>query len=212
MAENLVEVDQFDANVSVPEGGDVRNAASVRSAFQSLANRGTYVKNRALGVKSAFQYGVPLGAPLSNVGFTFGIDSGPGNDAIGFEQSGTSSPQLWFALDNWGPGIKVTSLFARYRVKSSHADLLPAFQPRVSLFRQPVDGGTAVTVGTAQDNAGSSASYEAAGGRSIELVLGGGGHVFVAGSSYYVRFEGESSTNSEAGLTLTNIELLLSPG
>jgi hypothetical protein len=39
MAHPLVEVDAFDASVTVPDDGDTENAASVETGFQSLANR-----------------------------------------------------------------------------------------------------------------------------------------------------------------------------
>lgn len=39
MAEALVEVAEFTEQIVVPEGGDLRNASSVRVAFQGLANR-----------------------------------------------------------------------------------------------------------------------------------------------------------------------------
>lgn len=46
MAENLIEVDEHTANVTVPEDGDLRSAASVRVAFQALANRSRHAKGR----------------------------------------------------------------------------------------------------------------------------------------------------------------------
>lgn len=44
MSHNLTEVSTFTANVTVPDTGDARTAASVNSAFQSLANRAKYLK------------------------------------------------------------------------------------------------------------------------------------------------------------------------
>lgn len=46
MAEALIEVDEFTDEVVVPEGGDIRNAASVRVAFQALANRTKFLGDR----------------------------------------------------------------------------------------------------------------------------------------------------------------------
>lgn len=46
MAKVLTEVDTFSATVTVPEGGDARNAASVEGAFQVFANRTRNLKNR----------------------------------------------------------------------------------------------------------------------------------------------------------------------
>lgn len=39
MSHNLTEVDTFSANVTVPDGGDPRTAASVETPLQALANR-----------------------------------------------------------------------------------------------------------------------------------------------------------------------------
>lgn len=47
MAHNLTEVETYAANVSVPDDGDARNAASVVSAFQVLADRAKYLKAKA---------------------------------------------------------------------------------------------------------------------------------------------------------------------
>jgi hypothetical protein len=46
MSKNLTEVDEYTANVTVPEGGDARTAASVETPFQALANRTLNHKNR----------------------------------------------------------------------------------------------------------------------------------------------------------------------
>ncbi len=48
MSAVLVEADTFDASVTVPADGDLRNAASVTGAFQKLANRTRYMLNHAL--------------------------------------------------------------------------------------------------------------------------------------------------------------------
>jgi len=42
---NLTDVNQFDAAVTVPVDGDVRNAASVQTGLQNLANRTRYISN-----------------------------------------------------------------------------------------------------------------------------------------------------------------------
>lgn len=47
MAHNLTEVETYAANVSVPDDGDARNAASVVGAFQVLADRAKYLKAKA---------------------------------------------------------------------------------------------------------------------------------------------------------------------
>lgn len=49
MAENLTEVAQFQTNVTVPQDGDARNAASVRTPFQQLADRAQMLKSAVTG-------------------------------------------------------------------------------------------------------------------------------------------------------------------
>lgn len=44
MPHNLTDVDAFTSPVAVPSGGDERNAASVETPFQALANRTRYLK------------------------------------------------------------------------------------------------------------------------------------------------------------------------
>jgi hypothetical protein len=51
MSNTLTEVDEFTANVTVPSGGDPRNAASVFSPFQALANRTTNLDGRVTPVE-----------------------------------------------------------------------------------------------------------------------------------------------------------------
>lgn len=53
MAKNLVEVDAHTTPVTVPEDGDARNAASVETPFQALANR-TNRANLRLNIKDQF--------------------------------------------------------------------------------------------------------------------------------------------------------------
>lgn len=52
MAVNLTESSNFDANVSVPEDGDDRNAASVEVPFQALTNRSRWLYNTLTAVKA----------------------------------------------------------------------------------------------------------------------------------------------------------------
>lgn len=72
MAHNLTEIASYFANVSVPDGGDARTAASIEPGFQSLANRTKYLKARvdALGNYARFRIeapspGVASGAKLT---------------------------------------------------------------------------------------------------------------------------------------------------
>jgi hypothetical protein len=51
MSATIVEANEFTADITVPTGGDTRNAASVLSAFQALANRTKYLKTGRLGVR-----------------------------------------------------------------------------------------------------------------------------------------------------------------
>lgn len=49
MAHNLTETATYTANVSVPDDGDLRNAASVEGPFQDIADRTAYLKGRLDG-------------------------------------------------------------------------------------------------------------------------------------------------------------------
>lgn len=60
MAKILTDVDAFSADVTVPEDGDARNAASVEPAFQKLANRTRRNKNRLDALAGARTKLVPL--------------------------------------------------------------------------------------------------------------------------------------------------------
>lgn len=61
MAHNLTESSSFTTNVSVPDGGDARTAASVETPFQALTNRTKYLKARtdALGNYARFRIEAP---------------------------------------------------------------------------------------------------------------------------------------------------------
>ena len=52
MSKTLTETATFTANIVVPVDGDARNAASVETPFQSLANRTKYLNN--YGLRAAF--------------------------------------------------------------------------------------------------------------------------------------------------------------
>lgn len=72
MSKNLTEVDEYTASVTVPEDGDNRNAASVETPFQALANRSLNAKNRlsvveARGhiVEAKFAYGDGGATPIA---------------------------------------------------------------------------------------------------------------------------------------------------
>lgn len=56
MAHNLTEADSFPTNVSVPDGGDDRNAASVEAPFQALTNRSRHSYNRLQALQSYVRY------------------------------------------------------------------------------------------------------------------------------------------------------------
>jgi hypothetical protein len=84
MPENLIDVALFQT-VSVPEGGDVRSAASVKTPFQQLANRSRYLLERldaiVFGYFMATNAGngagdlVPItGTPISSDGFIVTAD------------------------------------------------------------------------------------------------------------------------------------------
>lgn len=83
MAHNLTESEAYTANVSIPDDGDARNAASVESAYQALANRTKYLKAKVdpmlmharFGI-SAVSPGVASGSKLTLAALDLPINSG----------------------------------------------------------------------------------------------------------------------------------------
>lgn len=57
MAHNLTETDTYTANVSVPDGGDARLAASVETPFQALTNRAKYLYTRLIKLAGFYSDG-----------------------------------------------------------------------------------------------------------------------------------------------------------
>lgn len=70
MAHNLTEVETYTADVSVPDDGDARNAASVEGAFQALANRAKYLKGKADLVAQFALYTISGAAVAQNANAT----------------------------------------------------------------------------------------------------------------------------------------------
>ncbi len=74
MAKNLTEADSHAANVTVPEGGDPRTAASVETGFQQLADRTNYAHRRITGAAAmpVSKADTTAGAELASVVTTLG--------------------------------------------------------------------------------------------------------------------------------------------
>lgn len=65
MAKNLVDVNTYPANVTVPEDGDARNALSVETPFQQLANR-THALNLSKAALAGAAFTGSISAPAIN--------------------------------------------------------------------------------------------------------------------------------------------------
>lgn len=92
MAKNLTETSTFTANVSVPEGGNARTAASIETAFQALTNR-TRKLNDRLDLLTA-----PVSrylAAISNPDWYAGYVSPPQLDW----SCDIASSKLWFPIE-----------------------------------------------------------------------------------------------------------------
>jgi len=83
MSHNLTEVDTYTANVSVPDDGDTRSAASLEGAFQALANRAKYLKAHVDVKEQYARYrieapspGVAAGLKLTLAALHIPVDSG----------------------------------------------------------------------------------------------------------------------------------------
>jgi hypothetical protein len=105
MSEALTEVNNYDGSVIVPQGSDIRNAASVRTAFQSLANRTKYLFSRLLARDATTGNVSMLGGTQNNL--TVGGDLA----ASGNTQLATATS---FGLHTFANGISV--LFGTFSV------------------------------------------------------------------------------------------------
>lgn len=80
MSKILTETESFDADVTVPEGGDARTAPSVEAPFQKLTNRTRYLYEQLSATAISAQYsiagGVASGAvmPLTEESASDGFD------------------------------------------------------------------------------------------------------------------------------------------
>lgn len=94
MAEQLTEANEFTATVVVPEAGDDRTAASVRGAFQSLANRSRYLLQLIGDLLS--EDNIWTGWNRFRGGFTMtqGLGlAGPTNEALYTDEAGLPVPR-----------------------------------------------------------------------------------------------------------------------
>lgn len=95
MSHNLTETETYAANVTVPDDGDARNAASVESAFQVLADRSKYLKAKADLVALFALYTISGSAVAQNANATLTETYDPAT-AYGLASNVVSFPAVGF--------------------------------------------------------------------------------------------------------------------
>lgn len=189
MAHGLTESDTFDATVTVPDDGDTSNVNSVNTAFQALANRTNYLRNRLFGGGSPVN--VPL-AFIENASSRFIFRQGKWSQGDVTDGGG-----LWLPLPFTGGSCTgvIVSVNGDWLSAGTHAGL-PATMPAVELFKSD---GTAsalpTSLGSQSDTSGSVGAYEAT--HDIELTISA--ESITDDVALWVKVTGEASTNALAG-------------
>lgn len=127
MAKTLVESNEFTADITVPEGGDARTAASIEPAFQRLTNRSKFLKERIPGVAASYRVEIPL-AVIQNTNGRF-----TGNGSGWFQSDVTSGGPLYIVIPRFPEG-KIDELHVLVAGGVGHAGL-PGTKPSIGLFR-----------------------------------------------------------------------------
>jgi hypothetical protein len=197
MATNLVDSSAFTPDVTVPDDGDARNAASVRGAFQSLANRSRWLKNLLEMVDvstGSFDYRTPVDKV-----FQVNLEDGTAGSA------GAGVSQLWFdptsGLHFWN--LSANNVVAVFPIRVPTGSTLKTVagqismstagapgQMKLSVWKKDGLSNTAVQLGT---------TSTAAAGTGVKSVsVTGLSEVGVGNVSYFAAFQAGSGAGTPA--------------
>lgn len=140
MSTILTETPTFDADVTVPDGGDARIASSVRGAFQKLTNRTAHLKDTP-EITGEYRYdGAKTRTQLLNLalGATFNADGTPGWKLTHLG----GSPLRWASISDLG--------CVRFPIDLPHGATLT----QVRAIVNPGDAGSGNVVMTLKKNSG----------------------------------------------------------
>lgn len=198
MSHALTPTAAFTGSVVVPDDGDLENAASVNTAFQTLTDRAAYLRQQAFGASNYASYSIPLSSGQDDSGaaatvcwtYQFGAwietNKAAGNKLVidvVFPDRCTITSVAVYCTGNVLGG-------------SAHS-ALPATKPKVTFREITPHAASAPTISfsaSVTDAPANVTAYEA------YHILGGGltvGHVIdAANCAYRLEIEGEQSTNA----------------
>ncbi len=207
MPDTLSDADLWTIAITVPLDGDVEAAASVITGFQGLANRTTNVRKGVQGVASSLTARIPL-VPVFNSSSIFVFNTA--SSGSGWIQSSLAASDFRFMLPHHIVG-KLDQVIAHVSggTPGQHAGL-PTGKPNVSLFSVDLTTvtGTTTNIGSANDASATLAAYEAA----HTIAITGIAQTLSATSEYFIKFSGESGTNSLANaVRLLCLEVVYTP-
>lgn len=206
MSHTLTEVDSYDPNVSVPDPGDARNAASVGVPFQELTNRTAYFKRLVPGATDG-EIMIPLatGRPDALTGGVWSWEAGGVSISTWVQTDVSGATPISFEL--FLPD-QVTITQVRAWVVGSitgvaHAGL-PATKPTLKLLEIDPGSGTVTFNASQTDGSGSIGAYDA----QHTIILTTSRFVASQFRRYEVRFTGEGGAGAQASkLALIGLQL-----
>lgn len=185
----------YPTEVTVPQDGDNKPAASVGVGLEGLADRTAYSHLRGPG--GSFR---PNWHPLANE--RFAVTTSP---LCWAQDNVTDEGVLVFVFD-FPRQATITQLVARVHPTSGHA-ALPATKPRIQWVRQPLlNNADAEFVAGQDDESADVTAYELGLGHNIILVLDP--VIVVSGQDavrYFAWVTGEAGANSQTGLKILDV-------
>lgn len=209
MPTNISDIPEFTANVVVPLDGELITGADRALTAQSLANRTRYLQVNGSASKPATFRSVPLSGFKQNE-FVVPQQYIMASSGIG------AMVGVWVQLDVAGaapllmdlavpPGVTLTQLLVTLDgdagAGSGHS-ALPATMPTLSLFEINPSTGVPFTSFSATDISPNVAAYD--GLHQIALNFS---RFVTEDRRYLVKFTGETGANSQAGLTMTGLQI-----
>lgn len=202
MATALTPVNQWDANMIVPDDGDTRSAASVTApgvGFQVAANRLLYLRNRLVNAVGG-TVRLPMNIKYRNLNagtpYLDYISAAGGVSGQVSQNDVTASGIVWFEIPYvFGASLTLVGMTwdGTFDAGGPRAGL-PGTMPTISLRTLDATTGAAATVGTATDASINVAAYEL----PHEVTLAVAPQVFTPTTVYGLRVTGEAGVNALA--------------
>lgn len=199
MAHALVDVDAFDAAVTVPDDTDAASAASVGTPFQSLANRTAFVRARVPGAAASYQVVIPAYF-TGNLAARFAYEPAGGGNPRSYPINAdvTSTGGIWCpvgGLPSKGTITAFDALVTGLETAGAHAGLVGT-APAVGFYRRQLSTGAIAAVATTNDPHATTSlvAYEA----PHTIPSGVLAESLSADKAYYAIVTGEGGANATA--------------